>query len=307
MPSPQAPSSPSPELDQPLEGFIQHLTVECGLSHNTCLAYRRDLNKLVAFMGDKGIGSYSGLHATDVEAFVGKLGQDSLATPSVRRALAATRMFCRYLVLERVMPADVSAGVQAPKKWQRLPRVMSDQTVRQLMAQPDAAADRYAARDHAILTFLYATGVRASELVGLQIGDINVSLGIVRVIGKGNKERIVPVAGAALAAVQQYLDVSRRASLGPNAPLFVSRSQRPLRREDLVRIVRKYVYRSGVPAGASPHTFRHSFATQLVSGGADLRAIQEMLGHADISTTQIYTHVDGSRLRAVHRRFHPRG
>jgi integrase/recombinase XerD len=250
----------------------------------------------------------------------------------------------------------VSAVVAPPKKWRRLPAVLNDEHVRRILAAPSDEQDAHSLRDRAILTLLYATGIRASELAGLCVRDVNFNLGIVRVMGKGSKERIVPAAEAALEAVRQYIQTDRtsgaadpagraapaaanrpaaadgkpnraaaadgkpnRAAAAPNAAavnaaavnsagrLFLSRTGKPMAREDVYRTVRKYVRRAAVRGKVTPHTMRHAFATHLLAHGANLRSVQEMLGHADISTTQIYTHVDAERLKSVHRQFHPRG
>jgi integrase/recombinase XerD len=218
-------------------------------------------------------------------------------------------MFCRYLVLHGLMKHDVSASVDSPKQWHRLPTVLDDPAVRELLAAPSADSDVHAARDRAILALLYATGVRAAELAGLKLTDVNFHLGVIRVLGKGAKERIVPAAREALEILQEYVERRRPAPAGEGAAaaLFLSRRNRPLSREDVFRIVRKYVRRTALRGNVTPHTLRHCFATQLLSRGADLRSVQEMLGHADISTTQVYTHVDAARLKAIHRKYHPRG
>ena len=201
---------------------------------------------------------------------------------------------------------SATSAIEPPRKWARLPGTLSHQAVRALLDAPNEREDAHWLRDRAILSLLYATGMRASELVSMKTADANVDLGVLRVIGKGNKERIVPVAAAALSRLQEYLRSSGRPA-GENGPALRSRTGRPLRREDVFRLVRKYVRRAAIRGHVSPHTLRHCFATQMLAGGADLRSLQEMLGHADIATTQIYTHVDVSRLKAVHKKFHPRG
>jgi integrase/recombinase XerD len=186
--------------------------------------------------------------------------------------------------------------------------VLGDEHVRRILSAPSDEQDAHALRDRAILTLLYATGMRASELAGLGVRDVNFNLGIVRVMGKGGKERIVPAAEAALEAVREYIQADRAAATADTAGrLLLSRTGKPLAREDVYRTVRKYVRRAAVRGKVTPHTLRHAFATHLLAHGANLRSVQEMLGHADISTTQIYTHVDAERLKSVHRQFHPRG
>ena len=306
-PNSSAHSAPLRDGTIQLTGFLDYLQAECGLALNTRKAYQGDLGKFLVFLADRGLGELAELTPVHVAAFVQALRQEDLADESVARALAATRMFCRYLVLYRVLAEDVSASIVAPKKWRRLPTVLNAQAVDALLAAPQADQDVHAVRDTALLTMLYATGIRASEAASIQVDDVNFTVGVVRVIGKGNKERIVPVAGAALESIQEYVDRYRPALHPVGGTLFVSRTGRAMSREDIYRIVRKYVRRAGLREKVSPHTLRHSFATELLSGGADLRSVQEMLGHADVATTQIYTHVDASRLKAIHKKFHPRG
>lgn len=291
-----------------LRGFLDYLQAECGLAPRTREAYQRDLRGFLAFLSEIGRGDIRDAQPRDIERFLHDSKQRGLSVSSVARALAAVRMFCRYLVLQGVVRLDVSASIESPRKWHRLPTVLDDSAVRQLLAAPDAEQDRHAARDRAMLLLLYATGMRASEAAGLTVTNVNFNLGVLRVLGKGSKERIVPAAGEALQAVQEYLRQHRPTlEREPNEKaLFLSRSGRPLTREDVFRIVRKYVARAALRGNVTPHTLRHCFATQLLARGADLRSVQEMLGHADISTTQVYTHVDAARLKAIHKQFHPR-
>jgi len=303
------PAALPPEAAEHLRGFLDYLQAECGLAANTRKAYRADLLKFFAHLGADRAADLPALTARDIEGFLRRLKADGLAVSSAARALAAVRTFCKYLAMMRVLDRDVSAGLDAPKKWHRLPTVLDEDGVAALLAAPDPATDPHWQRDRAILHLLYATGMRASELTGLHPGDVNFHLGVVRVLGKGAKERIVPAAESALATVREYLDQARPAITDGDEPktLFLSRTGGPLGREDVFRIVRKYVRRSAVRGHVTPHTLRHCFATQLLSHGADLRSVQEMLGHADISTTQVYTHVDAARLKAIHKRYHPRG
>ena len=301
-------SSPPSEVAGHLRGFLDYLQAECGLSLNTRRAYRRDLARFFAEIGPAR-RDLSTLTTRHVERFLHACRRDGLAVASIARALAAVRMFCRYLVLNHLLARDVSAVVNTPKKWNRLPTVLDDRNVQLLLDAPDDDQDVHARRDRALLTLLYATGIRASELAGLAVRDVNSRLGVARVLGKGNRERIVPVAERALEEIQTYLDRYRSALTRDetNDWLFLSRTGRQLSREDVYRIVRKYVRRAALRDGVTPHTLRHAFATQLLAHGADLRSVQEMLGHADIATTQVYTHVDAARLKAIHKQFHPRG
>ena len=302
------PSAPRPEAASHLVGFLDYLQAECGLSSNTRKAYRRDLRQFLAYLAKSRIEKLSSLKPRHIEGFLRASKQRGLAASSVARALAAVRTFCRYLVIERVLLHDAAASIDSPKQWHRLPPLMDDESVRRLLASPDPAQDTHAMRDSAMLTLLYASGIRASELVGLKLNDANFNLGVLRVLGKGSKERIVPVASEAMEAIRLYIEQYRpvlQASASVQT-LFLSRTGRPLMREDVFRIVRKYVRRAAIRGNVTPHTLRHCFATHLLSHGADLRSVQEMLGHADIATTQIYTHVDAARLKAIHKKYHPR-
>ncbi len=296
-----------PEAAGRLIAFLDYLQAECGLAHNTREAYRRDLMRFLAHLEETGRGSLDGITPRDVEAFMRAGKRRGYSPASVARAHAVVRMFCKYLVMERVLQRDPAESIDSPKKWHRLPTVLDAATVRLLLSAPEVGKDVHALRDRAILMLLYATGMRASELVGLGVGDINFTLGVVRVLGKGGKERIIPVAEEAQRAVKEYMADCRPALIaGDQEKLILSRSGRPLCREDVYRIVKKYVRRAAVKGRVSPHTLRHCFATELLSHGADLRSVQEMLGHADVATTEIYTHVDVSRLRAIHKKYHPR-
>jgi integrase/recombinase XerD len=291
------------------KAFLDYLQVECGLAANTRKAYRVDLDRFLAYLAGEGVGDLADLSPRHVEGFLRSCRHEGLAVSTAARRLAAVRMFCRYLALERIVVRDVSSGLDSPKKWHRLPTVLGDEAVQTLLDSPTEDQDTHALRDRAILTLLYATGIRASELTNLAMHDVNRSLGVIRVLGKGSKERIVPVAQGALQVVSDYVDRGRPALVRDAAEqcLFLSRSGKRMSREAIYQVVRKYAQRTGTRGSVSPHTLRHSFATQLLSHGADLRSVQEMLGHADIATTQIYTHVDSGRLKAVHKRFHPRG
>lgn len=302
--------SAPPEFARHLAGFLDYLQAECGLSINTRKAYRGDIQRFFGFLCDADVHSLPSITTAHIEDFLRFAHRQNLAVSSIARGLAAIRTFCKYLVLQQILPSDVSGVIDAPKKWHRLPTVLNDEAVRKILAAPDPSQDAYAHRDRAMLTMLYASGMRAGEIVLLDLADVNWRLEVIRVLGKGNKERIVPIAAEALRLLREYLDQRRGDAPGDNirtkSPLFVSRSARRLRREDVYRIVRKYVRRAGIRGNVSPHTLRHSFATQLLTGGADLRSVQEMLGHADIATTQIYTHVDADRIKSIHKKFHPR-
>jgi integrase/recombinase XerD len=226
---------------------------------------------------------------------------------SAKRALVAIRMFLRFAKLRRLIEDDADEVLETPKTWQRLPTVCNKQQVLRLLEAPSPGEPFYL-RDKALLELLYATGVRASELAGLQTTDVNLDVGYLRCLGKGRKERVIPVGRIAIGAIRDYLRDLRPRLAGPQsqAVLLLSRTGRPLSRIEIWRLVKKYAVRAGMPRNLTVHTLRHCFATHLLSGGADLRSVQEMLGHVDIGTTQIYTHVDHERLRQIHKKFHPR-
>ena len=284
-----------------LQAFLDKLAVERGLSPNTIRAYARDLRDHLRFLHSQGIGDFDAVDESHLIVYLGRLRRASAAPATVMRKLSAIRTFYRHLAREEAIPADPTANLPSAQLRRRLPSVLSIEEVIRLLAQPDPTTPR-GLRDRAMLELLYATGLRVSELVNLSRGDINLDLGLVRCLGKGSKERIVPVGRPALDAVQAYLDSRRDA-----APvLFPGNKGRPLTRVAFWRITRRYARQAGIRAPISPHTLRHSFATHMLEGGADLRAIQELLGHANIVTTQIYTHVSTDRLREVYRAYHPR-
>ncbi len=294
------------DMRSAIEAFEGYIRGECGLAENTCRAYRRDLIRFGSFLTGAGCRSLRKITPRVVENFLLSQSAAGKNPASTARALAALRTFCRFCILTRLMDSDPSGAIDPPRKWSRLPTTLHHEVLQTLMETPVPDEDTYWLRDRVILAMLYATGMRASELAGLKPGDINFNLGVVRVFGKGGKERIVPVAASALEAVGRYVSQARPGDDSAEV-LLLSRTGKALRREDIFRIVRKYVRRAAIQKRVSPHTLRHCFATQLLAGGANLRSVQEMLGHSDIATTQIYTHVDASRLKAVHKKFHPRG
>jgi len=307
--SPNPVSSLSAETQGLLVGFLDYIQAECGLSLNTRKAYRRDLVGFLGALGAPIASDLDRLTPRDIENHLRRRHAEGCAVATLARELAAIRMFCRYLVGRQVCRRDASEAILTPKTWHRLPAVITPEQARLLLAAPQPEVDRFWMRDRAMLAILYASGLRASEVTGLKVEDLNTHLGVLRVLGKGNKERIVPIAETAIYAVTQYLAHERPALLknGPAAELLLSRSGRPLSRRDVHNVVRRYARRAGLPAAIHPHTLRHGFATALLQNGADLRSVQTMLGHADIATTQVYTHVDPNRLRAIHKKFHPRG
>jgi integrase/recombinase XerD len=298
---------PDPERD-PIGPFLHYLMSECGVSLHTLAAYRSDLMKFAAYRKKHAPGPLARLDVGDLAGYVDFLTRSGLAPTSVGRHLASLSTFFRFLVFEGRLEENVAKLLVAPAIWDRLPVVLSAAAVEQLLATPSSTT-RIGRRDRAALETLYATGCRASEVVALRPGDLDLEAGLARCVGKGDKERIVPLGARARAALAEFLKRDRPALVRRHpatATVLVARSGRPLSRVGLWRIVKTHARAAGLPVSVSPHTLRHSFATHLLAGGADLRAVQEMLGHASIATTQIYTRVELSRLRAVHAQFHPR-
>lgn len=305
---PAAPTGPLKELLADGAAFRHYLRSERGLAENTLLAYGRDLAHFAEWFGSTVRRDHLKLTLADFTQFLAFLREKELAPPSVARHLVSLKSFYRFLKLEgRVTSAAVEL-LESPGLWERIPHVLSPEQVKRLLTAPTADDSCYL-RDRAILELLYASGGRASELANLNLGDLLLKEHTLRCLGKGNKERLVPLGKPALAALEAYLEEERPRLVGANASqsrVFVSKSGKPLTRVMLWHLVRKYALRAGLAGKVSPHTFRHSFATHLLEGGADLRVVQELLGHASISTTQLYTHVDRKRLQAIHARFHPR-
>ncbi len=297
------------QLSADVTAFKQYMISERGLSENTVLAYGRDLARFVGWAENVRLADHLHPPLGELVRYLGFLQDEKLAPPSVARHVVALRMFYRYLQYEGKTDESTVDLLGSPKLWERIPKVLSPESVGELLAAP-RGHDRFYLRDKALLEVLYATGCRASEVVGLGVEDLNLEGAFLRCIGKGNKERVVPLGRPAIECLRVYLGEGRGA-VAPLPPhpsrLFVSKTGKPLGRVMLWRIVTKYCQRAGLPVGVSPHTLRHSFATHLLSGGADLRAVQEMLGHASITTTQHYTHVDRARLKQLHKKFHPRG
>jgi integrase/recombinase XerD len=299
---------PAP-LAEDVRLFRHYLQAERGLSDNTLLAYGRDLERFAAWVAGGGLADYLKPTLRELAGYLEFLRGEGLAPPSVARHLVALKVFYRFLRLEERAAAGAVELLSSPALWERIPHVLSPEAVTKLLAAPQPG-ERFYARDRALLETLYATGARASETVGLKLEDLQLGSGFLVCHGKGNKQRVVPLGRPAVNALKHYLNGQRQELLkgATGVPwVFVSRGGRALTREMLWVLVKKYARRGGVSARVSPHTLRHSFATHLLEGGADLRTVQELLGHASIQTTQQYTHVDRERLRAVHRKFHPRG
>lgn len=287
--------------------FLDYLASECGLSQNTIQSYRHDLTAFVLYLDESRCSGFQSVTADTVLAHMVRLKEKGLHANSVARALVTIRMLFRFLWAEGKIPENATSLLESPKLAKHLPEVMTEREVTALLATPDASRTR-GLRDRAILELLYATGARVSEVSRMTLDSLHLELGYVRCLGKGSKERIVPVGEQAAAAIREYLASARPVLLrGRNVEwLFPGARSAPLTRKAIWQILKKTALKAGIGRRISPHTLRHSFATHLLEHGADLRAIQEMLGHADIATTQLYTHMDRSRLKAIHRRFHPR-
>ncbi len=311
MPSTQTQSVGEKLLALPLgrqvRSFLSYLTVEAGLSENTVLAYGRDLKGFLEHCKTSSIGRLDQVQPVIIRDYMRILTQEQKSEGSVKRALVAIRMFLRFAKIMGLIEDDFTGMLESPKLWQRLPTICSKQHVIELLNAPQPDEPFYL-RDKAMLELLYATGVRAGELAGLKNSDLNLDIGYLRCLGKGNKERVIPVGKVAIAATVEYLQKLRPALNRPFSGdfLLLSRTGRPMSRIEVWRLVKKYASRAGMPRNLTAHTLRHCFATHLLAGGADLRSVQEMLGHVDIATTQIYTHVDQERLREIHKKFHPR-
>lgn len=290
-----------------LEDFRDYLLLEQGTSRLTLEAYGRDVARLAEFAVSKGVGTPVEITARTLREFVYHLKDLGLAPSSIRRNISAIHTYYRFLLAGGDVVKDPSERLETPKKWRTLPDVLSPDEIERLLAAP-SIEDSMVFRDRAMLELGYGAGLRVSEWIGLGVRDVLMEERLVRVFGKGGKERLVPIGRAAMGAVATYTRelrprLDRGASRGV---LLLNARGAPLSRMGAWKILRRHVERAGITKHVSPHTLRHSFATHLLEGGADLRAVQEMLGHAHISTTQIYTHVDREYLRQVHRAFHPR-
>ena len=303
----QGASRPAPALPPPplVKRFLDYLFIECGLAGTTVTAYQRDLAEFWACIKANGVEP-ADISIQNVQTHLIEL-QRRLSVSSIARHLASIKVFLRYLHAERILPRDVASLIESPKRWRTIPNVVRYEQVEAMLMAPDPADDLYL-RDRSLLELLYATGIRATEAVDLTVAQVNLKLGYLRCMGKGRKERVVPIGQPAIQALGRYVEILRPRLLGErfDTALFLSRTGRPLDRTNVWRLVRKYAQLAGLSQHVSPHTLRHCFATHLLAGGADLRIVQELLGHVDVTTTQIYTHVDEARLQQVHRRCHPR-
>jgi integrase/recombinase XerD len=303
----------TPAINATLTGdvasFKHYVQAERGLAKNTVEAYGRDLQRFQEWAIVSKLGDHLQPTVRQLTNYLGYLKDEGLAPPSIARHLVALKMFYRFLRLEERVTKSAVDLLSSPSLWQRIPQVLNPESVDKLLRAP-REEDRFYQRDRALLETLYATGSRASEVAHLRLNDLYLDSGFCKCLGKGNKQRVVPLGAPAIQALKGYLTTLRPALVRPPTEVdevFVSRGGKALTREMLWVLVKKYARRAELPPKVSPHTLRHSFATHLLAGGADLRTVQELLGHANIRTTQHYTHVDRARLQSIHRKFHPRG
>lgn len=294
-------------MEELIKEFMDYLLVERGLSRNTLESYGRDLNKYTGYLKKNGINDLALVRRPDIQDFMMGLKDGSLNASSIARNLAAIKVFHRYLTSRRLLKEDVTSVIETPKLWKTLPDVLDLEEVEAILERPNTRL-KQGLRDKAALELMYATGMRVSELVNLKLTDLHMDMGFVKCLGKGQKERVIPVGSKAKEALQKYLEKARPKFLkkGESPALFLTRLGKPMSRVAFWMIIKNYVKEAKIKKRVTPHTLRHSFATHLLQNGADLRIVQELLGHANISTTQIYTHINKERLKQIHQKFHPR-
>jgi integrase/recombinase XerD len=295
-------------MQELLARYLNYLLIERGVAKNTLEAYGRDLQRFILFLQEKGITELNEVMPEVIIEYLVRIKDEGLSANSMNRSLAALRGLYKYLVQEKQVSQTPLANIELAKVWMRLPDTISSEEMALILAQPglETAA---ALRDSAMLELLYATGIRVSELIGLTMNSINWQVGYLIAMGKGSKERIVPIGKAAYDCVRLYIDQARPQLMQGKSTdvLFLNRFGGKFTRQGLWKTVVRYAKKAGLRKKVHPHTFRHSFASHLLEGGADLRTVQVMLGHADISTTQIYTHITRDRLKEIHHKYHPRG
>jgi len=297
----------TPQISLWEKRFLEYLTVEKGLSENTLESYGRDLRNYISFLGKENLDPNS-VSRKDIINYLGMLRSSRLSPSSVARNLSTIRRFHRFLITENASETDPTENLETPKRFTNIPKTLSLVEVEALLKQPDQKKT-LGLRDKAMLELLYATGMRASELISLKLKDINLEVGYILTLGKGSKERVVPIHDRAIALIRDYLGEARNKMLkkGNSQYLFVGHGGMPMTRERFWQIIKGYALKAGIKKRVFPHALRHSFASHLLDHGADLRSVQLMLGHSDISTTQIYTHITRERLKKIHHQFHPRG
>ncbi len=296
-------------LERNLEYFVTYLTMERGLSRNSVAAYRTDLSDFIDFLQRRRLDSAAAIDREAILDYLSSLQEAAVAATTLARRLISIKLFCRFLAQEKIVANDVTAVMDSPKLWQLLPDYLSEREVEQFLRSfADTGGDPLLERNQMIMELLYSCGLRVSEAVNLKISAVDFDEATLRVVGKGNKTRLIPVGERALQMLRRYLrEVRPQLTQSNREPLlFLSRNGRKLNREWIWKMVKDAAVRAGIVKNIHPHTLRHSFASHLLANGADLRVIQEMLGHSDISTTEVYTHVESSRLLEIHHKFHPR-
>ena len=300
------------DFESALKQYLRFVQVEKGLAKNSVISYKNDLDRYLRFVSkDLQIRQLGGITVTHIEHFLMELLSMELSVSTIARNISSIRSFHEFTVVEKLADANPAELVELPKKAKKLPEVLTAFEVEQILDSADRTLS-VGVRDAAILETLYASGMRVSELTNLELDDLYFEIGFIKVIGKGNKERLVPMGELAQKAVEHYVENARNDFLNSKKPqksknrVFINQRGGPLSRMSIWNIVNKYAQKAGIEKNVYPHIFRHSFATHLLEGGADLRAVQEMLGHSSIITTEIYTHVDRSLLRQIHKEFHPR-
>jgi integrase/recombinase XerD len=290
-----------------VDSFLSYQAAVKGLSKNTLESYGRDVLKFIDYLEKRNISRIEGVKYNNILEYVTTLQGEGINIRSVARNLVSLKQFFKFLLLEKIIVEDPSLNIKTPKMKRSIPGFLSLADVERILSAPDPASNE-GIRDRAMLETLYACGIRASELVNLELNSVNFELGYVIVYGKGSKERLVPTGEKARTALKDYLALSRPNILKTRSSpyLFVTRRGKEMTRQGFWKILKNYAIKCGINRGISPHTIRHSFATHLLERGADLRTIQIMLGHSDISTTQIYTHIANERLKEIHRKYHPR-
>ncbi|EOH88654.1 site-specific tyrosine recombinase XerD [Enterococcus pallens] len=295
-------------MDEQIKEYLHYLTIERGLSLNTRASYERDLKQYLLFLEEKGVKNWQDVDRYTVVDFLALLSNEGKASTTITRMISSLRRFHQFLRQERYTDHDPMQHIESPKKAQKLPQTLSLAEVERLIATPDTSTT-LGIRDRAILEVMYATGLRVSELIGLKLGDIHLEMGLLQTVGKGDKERIVPLGDYAIHWLERYLNEARPLLTKKNqneTHLFVNNHGKGLSRQGIWKNLKQIVLKAGITKDVTPHTLRHSFATHLLENGADLRTVQELLGHADISTTQIYTHITKRRMTEVYKEFFPR-
>lgn len=295
-------------MRESVEEFIHYIAVEKGLAENTLDSYFRDLTDFCDFLEhDLKISNISEVTRDIITRYLSIMQKDGKAPATLARHLAALKSFCHFMLKEKMLDLDPTQNIDTPKLPKKLPRVLSVSEVDRLLQQPSCSSPA-GSRDKGMLELMYATGLRVSELINLKINHVNLETGYVRCFGKGSKERIVPIGNVAKKYVTSYLNTARvkLAKVPLEDSLFINQMGRPLTRQGFWKILKKYAHKAGIKKDITPHTLRHSFATHLLENGADIRVVQEMLGHADIATTQIYTHLTTHHLKEIYKKTHPR-